>query len=48
MKRRLNLKEGVFIPNEEELENCMKGKACEYGICDECSVNRREEENEEK
>lgn len=48
MKKEDILKEGVFIPNEEELENCMKGKACEYGICDECSVNCREEEDEEK
>ena len=37
-------------PTEEEYEECLKGKTCEYGICDECTmcVMREDGDNEEQ
>lgn len=36
----------MYIPTEYEIENCEKGKCCEYGICDECLLNEKEKEDE--
>lgn len=35
----------VYNPSDIEKENCEKGKSCDYGICDECSVNEKSKTN---
>lgn len=37
----------VWVPTEQEIENCLMGKSCEYGICSECSQGKAESEVEE-
>jgi hypothetical protein len=42
--------ECIYVPTDEEIENCLNGKSCSFGICDECTVctNEREVNDEEQ
>lgn len=33
---------------EEMLEDCLNGKPCSYGICDECPLNNRSDRDDEQ
>jgi hypothetical protein len=37
----------AYTPTEQELTECLSGKGCEFGICDECSVCIGKEESED-
>lgn len=41
------MNECKWCPSEEEMEQCMQGKSCEYGICNECQLFGGIEEAEE-
>ena len=39
---------GVYVPSDEDIEDCLSCKSCEYGICSECLIGKQKgEENEE-
>lgn len=37
----------MWTPTNEDLEKCLFGKGCDSGICDECTLHKKDEEVEE-
>lgn len=33
----------MYIPSDIVIENCLNGKSCPFGICDECIVTQGKE-----
>lgn len=38
---------GLYVPSDLDVEECESGKGCRYGICSECSLIIKVEENDE-